>query len=50
LSGATHGYDDIYSFTFKCCRGRPVRVEPNPEAVKMTKDIIKKAKKAGWNL
>lgn len=50
LSGATHGYDDIYSYSFNCCKGQPVRVEPNTEAVNRTKAIIKKAIKAGWNL
>lgn len=50
LKGATHAYDDIYVFTFKCCRGETVRVEPNPGAVEMTKIIIEKAIKAGWSL
>lgn len=50
LKGATHVYDDIYSHTFYCCGGRPVRIEPNPEAVERTKAIIEKAIKAGWNL
>jgi len=50
LNGATHAYDDLYHFTFYCCKGRPVLVDPNPEAVKMTKAIIEKAIKAGWNL
>lgn len=50
LKGATHGYDDMYSYTTECCGGRPVRVEPNPEAVERTKAIIKKAIEAAWNL
>ena len=49
LKGATHAYDDLYSFKFYCCGGRLVRVEPNPEAVEKTKAIIEKAIKAGWN-
>lgn len=50
LKGATHGYDDIYSYDFVCCGGGHVRVEPNPGAVERTKTIIEKAIKAGWNL
>lgn len=49
LKGATHAYDDDYSFTFHCCRGRPVRVEPNAEAVERTKTIIEKAIRSRWN-
>lgn len=49
LKGATHGYDDISSYTFKCCRGgQTVHVEPNPEAVQKTRAIIEKAIKTGW--
>lgn len=50
LSGATHGYDDIHAYTFTCCKGQTVRVEPNPGAVEKTKAIIEKVIKAGWNL
>jgi len=50
LSGATHGYDDIHSYTFQCCKGQSVHVKPNPEAVEKTKAIIEKVIKAGWNL
>lgn len=49
LKGATHGYDDDYSFTFTCCLGRPVSVEPNPEAVERTKAIIERAIRTRWN-
>lgn len=49
LTGATHAYDDDYSFTFRCCRGRPVRVEPNAEAVERTKTVIEKAIRSRWN-
>lgn len=50
LRGATHGYDDIHSYTFECCGRRAVRVEPNHEAVEKTKAIIEKAIRARWKL
>ena len=50
LKGATHCYDTNFSFPLFCCGGKPVRVEPNPEAVETTKVIIRNAIKAGWNL
>lgn len=50
LKGATHAYDDIYSYAFECCGGRTVRVEPNHEAVERTRAIIEKAIRTGWNL
>jgi dienelactone hydrolase len=48
LRGATHAYDDDYVFTFYCCRGRPVQVEPSPGAVEQTRAIIEKAIRARW--
>lgn len=50
LKGATHGYDDIYPYSFYCCGNRPVRVESNPEAVEKTKVIIEKAIRERWTL
>lgn len=50
LKGATHAYDDDYAFTFHCCRGRPVQVEPNPGAVEQTRAIIETAIRARWKL
>jgi len=50
LRGATHCYDANISFPLFCCGGKPVRVEPNPEAVETTRAIIRNAIKAGWNL
>ena len=50
LKGATHGYDDLFSYTFTYGMGRIARVEPNPDAVERTKSIIAKAIRAGWGL
>lgn len=48
LKGATHGYDDLHSYTFECCGRRTVRVEPNPDALERTRKIIGTAMRAGW--
>ncbi|OGL29918.1 MAG: hypothetical protein A3G44_08380 [Candidatus Rokubacteria bacterium RIFCSPLOWO2_12_FULL_73_47] len=50
LKGATHGYDDVFSYTFTYGRARIARVEPNPDAVERTKSIIAKAIRARWDL
>jgi len=50
LKGATHAYDDTRFFTFQCCGGRPVSVDPNPRAVEETRAIIAEAIKAKWQL
>lgn len=48
LKGATHAYDDVFSYTFYCCLGRPVAVEPNPGAVEETRAIIERAIRTRW--
>ena len=48
LKGATHAYDDDYAFTFYCCRGRPVQVEPSRNAVEQTRAIIEKVIRTRW--
>lgn len=50
IKGATHGYDDIYGYTFSCCRPRlEVLVRPNKEAVEITRGVIEKALSTRWN-
>ena len=50
LKGATHAYDDTQFFTFHCCGGKPVSVDPNPKAVEETRAIITEAIKTKWQL
>jgi hypothetical protein len=50
VKGATHAYDDEYTFTFYCCRGRPVQVEPSPGAVEQTRAVIETAIRTRWKL
>lgn len=48
LKGATHAYDDDRAFTFPCCRGRSVQVEPSRDAVEQTRAIIEQAIRTRW--
>jgi dienelactone hydrolase len=50
LSGATHGYDDDFGYSFSCCRP-PVKVSvvPNEDAVKATRTAIAQAIRSRWN-
>ena len=49
LKSATHAYDSGVPYTFTCCSPvTTVRVEPNPDAVVLTKSIIGKALRGRW--
>jgi dienelactone hydrolase len=50
LKGATHAYDDDRAFTFHCCRGRPVQVEPSRDGVEQTRAVIETAIRTRWKL
>lgn len=51
IPGATHGYDDIYGYSFGCCNPYiRVRVSPNPEAVAYTRKVILGAVNGRWTL
>ena len=49
IKGATHGYDDSIGQYFYCCNpSTRVHVSPNPEAVAITRDVIRAAIKGRW--